>query len=864
MTGRWAQRSHFQPKFFVPDFVKPDTLKDILPYLPDSEVSHDIQGRLQAFQQALPREVGGNILDKLLKFWNEADAAYLSTAVQMETIHSKIAHATQVTYATLEEIAEKCLSGTVVRAKDGSFHQPTLYALHRRILGTDIEIRAQSKGTLRAGGEYEIASLSEVDEARQVEAHVRKYVEQRMRATPDSQSDASNPVEQFAKDCRFLIDVTRKSQKFTSYGMIGPPSGDDNSTAAKWMRTLGANTRLFVRFIESWCGLQSFSRGSGLAGIGSILLRAVDRYDDVDLDARTAWTFLQEVGAIPFWETPHAYLLKLPDVGQRLRAEPKAPIQGFGNDRSTAIRKDWGNMPVYCIDDVGAHEIDDGVSVERTDTDEQYWVHVHVADPASHVEPTSPVAEFAQKFVTNVYLPGQVASMLDPDYIQSNFSMGSGRPCLTFSAKLDADGEILDYKVSAGRINDVIYITPDVLEEASKGPQHGELGAKDVYVAGGRALPPLKPSREMTAYEELTAGQKQELAILRSLGMLRSSHLRSKGGLSFASSAYNMAIHLDTSRPANNEQKPFPRGLHKTARSWKGKPMLEITKDRGAPKPNSPLSYLMILAGQVCATWCKERGIPTIYRITPYNPSKELPADFFRRVVAPSQGVDGNVPIDIALQYLQIVGAAQPSTKAGPHVAVGADMFSKCTSPLRRYGDLLMHWQIGAALLEEHRLGCSLVGNTDESLFPFSTAQINRLLPRIDTRERLSRKVSNDARNSWFCQFFIRAWKFGEAELPKNLSFVIKAIFPRRNQAVGQISQFDFPAILCFDQNLKYDQALPGQEVEVDVLDIDMPQGKILLSPKPRGPTMGPEAFFKYGFVPSVEGTKDMTSLYSH
>jgi hypothetical protein len=836
MSGRWAQKSHFLPKFFIPGFVKQDTLRDILPYLPSPEsVSPDRQDKLQEFQRSVPRDVGKNILDKLLKFWNEANSAFLTAAAQMESIHQKVAHATQIRYATLEEIAEKCLVGGIAKDKDGNFHQSTLYALHRRILESDVEIRAQQKGTLRAGGEYEIASLLEVEDIRKVEALVREYVEQRMTG---HKSVPLNPVQRFAQSCRISIDASRQRQKFTRYGMIGPPPDENISGSACLPRLPLTTSRLFLRFMESWCGLQSFSRGSTLHGIGSTLLRAIDRYNDVELDMRTAWTFLQEVNIIPFWETPHAYLLKLPDVGTRLRLnEPKAPTSGFGDDQQAAIRKQWGDLPVFCIDDVGAHEIDDGVSIEATENDGQYWVHVHVADPASHIDPNSPVAEYAQKFVTNVYLPDHVSSMLDPEYIQSNFSMGNGRPCLTFSAKLDVDGGMLDYKISAGHVNNVIYVTPSVLDEVGADTNHGSASEKDAYLAGDDALPTVTPSRGMTSASGLTASQRTDLRIMRGLGLLRSSYLKSKGGLDFASNNYNLAIHLDA--PARLPKSENTSGLPiSSARKWKGKPIVEVSKDRGLPTPN-PLSYLMILAGQVCARWCHERGIPTIYRITPYNPSKETPADFFRRVVIPSRAADGNVPFNIVQEYLQLLGAAQPSTRAGPHVAVGADMFSKCTSPLRRYGDLLMHWQIGAALREEARLRRPLIGNTDESIFPFSTAQINRLLPRIDTRERASKKASVDARNSWFCQFFIRAWKFGEATLPDRLSFVVRRTDATSNTAVGIISQFDFPAILLFNDILKCDVVLPGQEIDVEVVDIDMPRGKIFLAPRTMEPLGG-------------------------
>jgi len=107
-----------------------------------------------------------------------------------------------------------------------------------------------------------------------------------------------------------------------------------------------------------------FTNHSQFHGIAATILRATRRYDDLELNQSVGWTFLQELGVISPWEnrlvsdlnfgitvSSHTYKIA--------NGERWLPMQ----DTMSGLRKDWGDLPVYCIDDAGANEIDDGVSV---------------------------------------------------------------------------------------------------------------------------------------------------------------------------------------------------------------------------------------------------------------------------------------------------------------------------------------------------------------------------------------------------------------------------------------------------------------------------------------------------------------------
>lgn len=823
MSGQWAHRQNGQPKFYVPGFVQPHELEELLPYLPETDVVKDMEDKLHQFTMSLPRNIGKNLLKKMVGFWNDADATYLAAASRLENAHQYVSSGQHLSYATLDQIADVLLDPVVPKDDNGTYSKPDLYAVHRAILLSDIGFRIQPRGTLRSGGSYEILSRLEVFEVSKVTKYIRDYAERKSSGRPRA---SWVPLLNFFQKCQRLIDESRLHREFTPHGTIGPSTrnqGDANHyRSGSLVEEFTSTDQLFIKFIESWACSGNFNSGSSLNGMASSLLRFVGRYDDSILDRKAGWTFLQEIGAIPPWESQPAYELRLPSTGSRtLGMKYTTPQEDrYTEDKLVGIRKDWGELHVFCIDQADAHEIDDGISVEATETPDEYWAHIHVADPSSHLDPNSEVVKNAETMVQSIYHPERFISMLDPKFVDSKLSLAPDRPCLTFSARLNMSGQLLEHKVSAGIMRNVVYISPSVFEEVASGrPESTETGVVRFVGSGSTDS---APSRSMSSIEQLSDEQKRQLKILHQIGMANAKKLQSRGGFNQGQAKFDVSVYFDGAK------------WRKTTPSYSirydGDPTIKLVIPEEKNQPMGALGYIMQLAGEVCARWCSARGIPIPYRVTPLNPDKQDPAEYFSKVLIPSRNEEGIAPPDITRKYFSLIGAAQPSLTPGPHMAVGAEILTKCTSPLRRFPDLLVHAQVGAALLEEARLGKSLVGNTNDDFLPYSADRISALLPQIDTRERSLKKGETDAKRVWLNHFLVRAWRFKQAELPPTLTFSVRSIDEYNGLMGGSIEEFMTGGQCPIPDWLGAEDIKPDDKFEVEIADVDVYFDRIVVT----------------------------------
>jgi len=828
MSGRWVHRSDKHPLFYVPNFVEGHEVEAIKEFLPQQAVPMELEDRLHSFEIVPPRNVGSPLTLKMTEFWAASDAAYQKNASRFDNVHRIVAHPTRFTYATLEEIAQRALAGFVPKTKDGKFSPEVLYALHRSMLRDDIGFRAQLGKTMRAGGEYEINSIGEVNSINQVTKFVRSYREE---LVTNPEILRSHPLTRFAIYARELIAASRQTRQYTPYGVIGPYSGteqgDTHYRYGQPYRPIPSGMMPFLRFLESWACLESFGRYSSLNGIGSTILRAIGTYDDVPLDKKTAFTALQELGAIAPWENRAAYELRLPLTGRRLapglftgkfkdNGEADQLDYGRRDDILKDLRKDWGDVTVYCIDDPTAQELDDGVSVECTENPEEFWVHIHTADPSSHLTSDGLGSLRAELLTENIYLEDRTVTMLNSDFFTTEHSLAPGRPCLTFSARMNLNGEVLESTITPGIIRNVVNMSYEVLKEFTSGMQ---LSKSISYVVGPDEAK-IEPTRPMIGLDQLTEIHKKEIGILDKIQHGRWKYLGDRGGAFQRPPKSSVSVSF-----AGAPWKKSPQGdsLH-----YYGDPTIRLSFDETYdPKDLGLVACFMLVAAEVAGRFCSARGIPIPYRVTPFDPERD-PADFFRKVYLPARDENGEVPLEIQMEYTRQIPAVQPSTTPGRHVALGMDLVARCTSPLRRFSDLITHWQIGATLLEEHRLGRSLVGNTSEDFLPFSKARIDALLPRIALREKLIAQGSSHASRSWAIMFLVRAWHFKQAKLPP-LRFSIRSVNPEARQCGGVIESLLVGAQMLIPDGMDPEELKLEDLFEVEIRELDVWGLKIIV-----------------------------------
>lgn len=832
MSGRWVHRESQFVLFSVPHFVQPQELDGLRPYLPASDVPSTMQNKLNNLSQLVPRSIGQSLIRKMSEFWAQSNAAYLAHTVRLDNAHKYVAYPERFRYATLDEITSILLAGSLAKTEDGKFPYHVLYAVHRSLMSGGIGFNSPRRGTLRAGGHYEINPSKEISNIEMVKNLVRKYTKDEFDSRSSPDATQPNRLQRFVAKARQRIDLSRETRQFTPYGTI---SSSIKSTDPNRLRLSHKKVEFdlidmsIVRFLESWAAMRSVPHYSSLNGIGSAILRAVDRYDnEVDLDQKTAWTFLQEIGIFAPWENRAAYDMRMPDIGHQISAEPAGGSNGFIEDKLKNLRQDWGQLPVYCVDDASADEIDDGISVEATGSPDHYWVHIHTADPGARTDPKSDIARHAEELVESIYMPERVVNMLPSTFVQANLSLAPDRPCLTYSAKMNTNGDLLDYKVTPGIVRNVQYLSPSVFEETILGSASSK---KKALRSVGPDIP-LSTPRRMTESHELSDRHKEDLRLLYVVGQARVRQRKARGGASSSFKNYSLSVSLHGIQQV---------GSRKTgaAVSYHGDPSVqvvtEIVESASQLSPEAEffnaIEPLMLLAGEIAAHWCSDRGIPVINRVTPRNEEIADPAEFFVRNLLPTMDEQGNVdPVQKAI-YMSLLGPVQLSTTPGPHITIGVDMVSRCTSPLRRYPDLLLQWQVESAILEEARLGRSLVGNTRDDFLPFTKAQIDVLLPHIDTRERILSGGKRRARQHWLCLFILRAWKFGEAEIPSTFPLTVTGQDHIQGLFMGIVSDFRTIATCEYPDWISPEEIKIGDILEVELADINVYHSQLKFKP---------------------------------
>ncbi|KAJ8126600.1 hypothetical protein O1611_g7039 [Lasiodiplodia mahajangana] len=695
-SGKWFPALAVRTLFVVNKFVTPEELKPVIAALPSAEVSIEALSVLQDLGEGPTRQAGSALLRKMLAFSQNAEAVYQANAGTLDASSSFIGDPIKHRYLTLHEIADLLLPES--SKHDGKFSVHSLYAVHRALLQDEVFFRPLRHVGHQRSYLFEVSPLSEVRVIQKVERYIRDYQQNQSKSSrKTSQWATESPIGYFVRNAQKAIDESRKHREWSHNGMIGP-SSKHVQAEMDWST---ADLEI-LQFIELWASYQKFPQYSPLQTIGSALLRAVDRYQEAKgYLPSTGWTFLQEVGWIPPWEIPARYSVRFPGVEIKRGGSYVRPFMGMldrhlKRDMLALIRKPLKNGTAYCIDDITAREIDDAVSLERTSDPEQYWIHVHVADPASSFGAETPVAKYAELIPEAIYLPGHLESMLPESLIQDRFSLAPDRPCLTFSALVNTDGVVLQEKITANTLKDVVHMT---YEDAASAI--GEI-REDPFTEGAQwSLGPVQKvettNRTMTRPESLTEDQKNDLAILSKLGKAVQAGRLAKGATPFFQPRPTASVDFNGVKQKESDGFLFASGdplihIHYSQRS--GTDLVENA---------------MKLANEVAARWCHQRGIPIPYRTQPYAMRNVANVQQYARDVLNPMLLSGVRPDDKVWKKMQsLLGVDEVSTTPGPHFTLGSDMYTKATSPLRRFGDLVVHWQIEAALLEEKKLGRKL------------------------------------------------------------------------------------------------------------------------------------------------------------
>lgn len=133
---------------------------------------------------------------------------------------------------------------------------------------------------------------------------------------------------------------------------------------------------------------------------------------------------------------------------QQHDADPTALAPPPYNDLDAHLRSEF-DEDVFVIDDPTARELDDGISIGEPRPDGKVWVHVHVADPTSTLTPDEEIAKNARRQSVSLYFSNGTLPLLAGREFQGVASKTAPGPSrvLTFSALVDEQGLAHDVQI---------------------------------------------------------------------------------------------------------------------------------------------------------------------------------------------------------------------------------------------------------------------------------------------------------------------------------------------------------------------------------------------------------------------------------
>ncbi|KAJ1917851.1 3'-5' RNA exonuclease complex component [Mycoemilia scoparia] len=392
----------------------------------------------------------------------------------------------------------------------------------------------------------------------------------------------------------------------------------------------------------------------------------------------------------------------------------------YPRDVVESLRRDFGDTPVYTIDDTDTTDVDDGISLEEvknSDGSVSDWVHVHVADPTRYIHPGHRLSLFARKRLETLYPPERTYHMLPTKFATSIVGLNAeimsneNLPiyAMTFSALVNSKGDIEDYKV-----------TPSILRNVQA------LSYNDVnkYMNYDIASTTHDPAKLV-----IEDGASQEAITLRKLQLISQRHLEkrvSNGSFFHDLPAYDVKIS-EKSLPRFPSLPSSPsRMLVPTNKFDSELPEITITRSLAMLSPSNKLvSEMMLIAGRVAARFAYDRKITLPFR-TQQAPDLDLhdmsgsvlPSSIpgitseearnahslFEAVRKQINPKTGEVKTTYYDEIRYMMNPAILSASPGQHYALGVNDpfgYTRVTSPIRRYLDMFSHWQIKSALLSK-------------------------------------------------------------------------------------------------------------------------------------------------------------------
>ena len=355
---------------------------------------------------------------------------------------------------------------------------------------------------------------------------------------------------------------------------------------------------------------------------------------------------------------PHVFPQEVLDEAERVGNEPIS-------DEEYAKRLDLRGEPIFTIDSKDAKDLDDAISVKRTDFG--YTLGVHIADVSHYVKEGSAIDEEAINRGTSVYFADRVIPMLPEVLSNGACSLNAGTDKLAFSAliELDKEGHITKYDFKKTIINSKVRGVYSEVNEILDGTASEEILNKYAPVMESLMLAKeladiLRANSAARGTMELDSGESK--FILDENGICIDIMPRVSGEAEQLIEQMMVTANIAAAKFSLDHKLPFLYRVH------------------GTPDPKRVEELVTLL--QLVGVPCKEIVKP--------NPETQDFAAILDRV--------RGLPCEtlVSQRLLRTMEKARYSTEETGHFGLALSDYSHYTSPIRRYPDTSIHRVLSA------------------------------------------------------------------------------------------------------------------------------------------------------------------------
>ena len=355
---------------------------------------------------------------------------------------------------------------------------------------------------------------------------------------------------------------------------------------------------------------------------------------------------------------PHVFPQEVLDEAERVGNEPIS-------DEEYAKRLDLRGEPIFTIDSRDAKDLDDAISVKRTDFG--YTLGVHIADVSHYVKESSAIDEEAINRGTSVYFADRVIPMLPEVLSNGACSLNAGTDKLAFSAliELDKEGHITKYDFKKTIINSKVRGVYSEVNEILDGTASEEILNKyapvmESLMTAKELADILKANSAARGTMELDSGESK--FILDENGICIDIMPRVSGEAEQLIEQMMVTANIAAAKFSLDHKLPFLYRVH------------------GTPDPKRVEELVTLL--QLVGVPCKEIVRP--------NPETQDFAAILDRV--------RGLPCEtlVSQRLLRTMEKARYSTEETGHFGLALSDYSHYTSPIRRYPDTSIHRVLSA------------------------------------------------------------------------------------------------------------------------------------------------------------------------